>query len=70
MCNLGVAPRVMVIGPLLAIPMVLKNAGITQDDADLFEIAFGHPLDKSLFQIGLHALTSMRHMYVALVPAR
>jgi len=34
----GVAPRVMGIGPLYAIPMVLKNAGITQDDVDLFEI--------------------------------
>jgi len=34
----GVAPRVMGIGPLYAIPMVLKNAGITQQDVDLFEI--------------------------------
>jgi acetyl-CoA acetyltransferase len=34
----GVAPRVMGIGPLYAIPMVLKNTGITQDDVDLFEV--------------------------------
>jgi len=35
----GIAPRVMGIGPLYAIPMVLKNAGITQDDVDLFEVS-------------------------------
>jgi len=34
----GVAPRVMGIGPLYAIPLVLKNVGITQNDVDLFEI--------------------------------
>lgn len=28
----------MGIGPLYAIPMVLKNTGITQDDVDLFEV--------------------------------
>jgi len=34
----GCAPRVMGIGPLLAIPMVFKNTGLTKDDVDLFEI--------------------------------
>ncbi|KAJ7042406.1 Thiolase, N-terminal domain-containing protein [Mycena alexandri] len=34
----GVAPRVMGIGPAVAIPMVLQQCGITQDDVDLFEI--------------------------------
>lgn len=33
----GVAPRVMGIGPLLAIPMALTNTGLTQEDVDLFE---------------------------------
>lgn len=33
----GVAPRVMGIGPLLAIPMALMNTGLTQEDVDLFE---------------------------------
>ncbi|KII93771.1 hypothetical protein PLICRDRAFT_88102 [Plicaturopsis crispa FD-325 SS-3] len=34
----GLAPRIMGIGPTYAIPMVLKNVGITLDDVDLFEI--------------------------------
>jgi acetyl-CoA acyltransferase 1 len=34
----GLAPRVMGIGPSVAIPMALKNAGITKDDVDLFEV--------------------------------
>ncbi|KAG6379917.1 putative thiolase [Boletus reticuloceps] len=75
-----VPPRVMGIGPVYAIPMVLKNAGLDVSDVDLFEIneafasqyvycvqklgldpdkvnvnggaiAFGHPLDKSLFSL-------------------
>ncbi|KAF8634500.1 hypothetical protein AX15_000936 [Amanita polypyramis BW_CC] len=39
----GVPPRVMGIGPVFAIPMALKNCGLTLDDVDLFEIneAFG-----------------------------
>jgi acetyl-CoA acetyltransferase len=34
----GLAPRIMGIGPSIAIPMVLKNAGITKEDVDLFEV--------------------------------
>lgn len=34
----GVAPEVMGIGPVAAIPKALKLAGITQDQVDLFEI--------------------------------
>lgn len=29
----------MGIGPSVAIPMVLENAGITKDDVDLFEVS-------------------------------
>ncbi|KAG8805058.1 hypothetical protein FRC17_005751 [Serendipita sp. 399] len=34
----GLAPRIMGIGPSIAIPKVLEKAGITKDDVDLFEI--------------------------------
>src|ERR1700761_6662723 len=34
----GVPPRIMGIGPLYAIPEVLKKSGIKQDDIDLFEL--------------------------------
>ncbi|KAK7064360.1 Thiolase, N-terminal domain-containing protein [Favolaschia claudopus] len=34
----GVPPRIMGVGPAFAIPMVLRQAGISQDDVDLFEI--------------------------------
>ena len=34
----GLAPRIMGIGPSIAIPMVLQQAGINKDDVDLFEI--------------------------------
>jgi len=34
----GVPPRIMGIGPLYAIPEVLKKAGIKQDEIDLFEL--------------------------------
>ena len=34
----GLSPRVMGIGPAFAIPAVLKKAGITKDDVDLFEV--------------------------------
>jgi acetyl-CoA acyltransferase 1 len=35
---LGVPPRIMGIGPVFAIPMALKNCGLTLDDVDLFEV--------------------------------
>lgn len=34
----GVPPRIMGIGPLYAIPEVLKKAGMKQDDIELFEL--------------------------------
>lgn len=34
----GVAPRIMGIGPSIAIPKVLSQAGISKEDVDLFEI--------------------------------
>ncbi|KAF8167739.1 3-ketoacyl-CoA thiolase [Crassisporium funariophilum] len=34
----GVPPRIMGVGPVYAIPLALKNAGIQLDDVDLFEI--------------------------------
>lgn len=36
--TLGVAPRIMGIGPVSAIKMVISNAGITLNDVDLFEV--------------------------------
>lgn len=40
----GVAPRVMGIGPLYAIPLALEMAGITKDDVDLYEVRLNIPL--------------------------
>jgi acetyl-CoA acyltransferase 2 len=34
----GVPPEIMGIGPVPAIPLALRNAGLTMDDIDLFEI--------------------------------
>jgi len=34
----GVHPRIMGIGPVAAVPKVLKQAGMTQDQIDLFEL--------------------------------
>lgn len=34
----GVPPRIMGIGPIEAIPLALKNAGMKQDDLDLIEL--------------------------------
>jgi acetyl-CoA acetyltransferase len=35
---LGVPPRIMGIGPVYAIPLALKNAGLELKDVDLFEV--------------------------------
>lgn len=35
---LGVPPRIMGVGPVYAIPMALKNAGLQLGDVDLFEV--------------------------------
>lgn len=40
----GLAPRIMGIGPSIAIPMLLESAGITTDDVDLFEVCASHPM--------------------------
>jgi len=34
----GLAPRIMGIGPTIAIPKVLEKVGLTKEDVDLFEI--------------------------------
>lgn len=34
----GVAPRIMGIGPSIAIPKALGQAGISKEDVDLFEV--------------------------------
>jgi acetyl-CoA acyltransferase 1 len=40
----GVPPRIMGVGPVYAIPMALKNAGIGMDDVDLYEVSFFYTL--------------------------
>ena len=35
---IGLAPRVMGIGPTYAIPMVLEATGLTKEDVDIFEV--------------------------------
>ncbi|GAA5934183.1 thiolase family protein [Sporobolomyces koalae] len=65
----GLPPRIMGIGPSVAIPKVLARAGITQDDVDLWEVneafasmyaymidVFGLPLDKTNVNGGAIAL--------------
>lgn len=37
---LGVPPRIMGVGPVYAIPMALKNAGLQLGDVDLFEVKY------------------------------
>ncbi|KAJ7169722.1 Thiolase, N-terminal domain-containing protein [Mycena filopes] len=51
----GVAPRIMGIGPAVAIPMVLQQCGISKDDVDLFEIneAFASQCLYTLRELGL-----------------
>ncbi|GMK55615.1 hypothetical protein CspeluHIS016_0206710 [Cutaneotrichosporon spelunceum] len=51
----GVSPRVMGIGPVEAIPIVLKRAGIETGDVDLFEIneAFGSMYVYCVEKLGL-----------------
>ncbi|KAJ6621574.1 Thiolase, N-terminal domain-containing protein [Mycena sp. CBHHK59/15] len=51
----GVPPRIMGVGPVYAIPMVLQQCGLTQDDVDLFEIneAFASQCLYSVRKLGL-----------------
>jgi acetyl-CoA acyltransferase 1 len=43
-----VAPRIMGIGPSVAIPKALSQAGISKEDVDLFEVTFLNILHKSV----------------------
>lgn len=43
----GVPPRIMGIGPSIAIPKVLSQAGILKEDVDLFEVIPPNYLDQS-----------------------
>lgn len=51
----GVPPRIMGVGPAYAIPAVLKKAGITKDDVDIFEIneAFASQALMSIRTVGI-----------------
>jgi len=51
----GLAPRVMGIGPSIAIPMALEQAGITKEDVDLFEVneAFASMMVYCIRKVGL-----------------
>ena len=53
--TVGVPPRVMGIGPVYAIPAVLKQVGITKEDVDLFEIneAFASQYAYCIKELGL-----------------
>ena len=55
--TVGVPPRVMGIGPIYAIPAVLKQVGITKEDVDLYEIneAFASQYAYSIKVLGLDA---------------
>jgi acetyl-CoA acyltransferase 1 len=52
----GVPPAVMGIGPAYAIPMALKNAGVKQDEVDVFEIneAFASQAVYSVQKLGIN----------------
>ena len=51
----GLAPRIMGIGPSIAIPEVLKKTGLTKDDVDMFEIneAFASMMVYCVNKLGL-----------------
>ncbi|KAI0068296.1 thiolase [Artomyces pyxidatus] len=53
----GVAPRIMGIGPAVAIPMALKSVGLTKGEVDLFEIneAFASQYVYCMRKLGLDA---------------
>src|SRR5258708_27040539 len=55
--TVGVPPRIMGIGPIYAIPAVLKQVGITKEDVDLYEIneAFASQYAYSIKVLGLDA---------------
>ena len=45
--RIGVAPRIMGIGPVAAIPLALKSAGLELSDVDLFEVSLVLCVDMS-----------------------
>ncbi|KAL1409642.1 3-ketoacyl-CoA thiolase with broad chain length specificity [Vanrija albida] len=51
----GVPPNIMGVGPAFAIPAALKNAGITKDDVDFYEIneAFASQAIMSIDTVGI-----------------
>ncbi|KAI3622633.1 3-ketoacyl-thiolase [Moniliophthora roreri] len=51
----GCPPRIMGVGPVYAIPLVLKQVGISQDDVDLFEVneAFASQCVYTIKKLGL-----------------
>lgn len=51
----GVPPNIMGVGPAFAIPAALKNAGITKDDVDFYEIneAFASQAIMSIDAVGI-----------------
>ncbi|KZS87969.1 thiolase, partial [Sistotremastrum niveocremeum HHB9708] len=53
--SVGVPPRIMGIGPAVAIPKALQKAGITTEDVDLFEIneAFASQAVYSIQHLGI-----------------
>ncbi|KDE07316.1 hypothetical protein MVLG_02361 [Microbotryum lychnidis-dioicae p1A1 Lamole] len=54
-CTVGLAPRIMGIGPAIAIPKALAKAGITREDVDLWEVneAFASMLGYLIDTFGL-----------------
>jgi Thiolase, C-terminal domain len=49
----ALAPRIMGIGPALAIPKVLDLVGITKEDVDLYEINEAFASMASLFNVSV-----------------
>jgi len=56
-CTAGVPPRIMGIGPAIAIPKVLEQTGLTVADIDVFEIneAFSSQATWCMEELGLDA---------------
>ena len=63
----GLAPRIMGIGPSIAIPMLLESVGITKDDVDLFEVWAGFKFRLAELNLIVCYSRSMKHLplYVA-----
>lgn len=55
----GLAPRIMGIGPSIAIPMVLEATGLTKDDVDVFEVRLPLSISRNSLTISRR---STRHL--------